>query len=200
MPRLEGDDARPNSVPRNRARGGRSDVSGNVLEIIATILEKTALGGNDSEVAELIEKVREASYSGSAERDIERLRFHLNAVAQVINEGRVNERALNLLNDTMHDLSSTLALQDLLRTIVSRARSLVGANLAWLTQLDEQQGVLRTVQAEGNIFPATWDMKANVGYAAVSLIASFRRFLRHTGLCSPTNGSCPGRPRPGLQD
>ena len=77
----------------------------------------------------------------------------------------------------MHDLSSTLALQDLLRKIVSRARSLVGANLAWLTQLDEEQNVLRTVQGEGHISPANWDMKANVGYGLVSLIAVSKSFF-----------------------
>ena len=158
---------------------GRGDdcVSDNVLAIVATILEETALGANASDVAEIIDKLAEAPPSGSAAHDIERLRFHLNAVTQVISEGRLNERALNMLNDTVHDLSSTFALQDLLQTIVHRARSLVGANLAWLTQFDEKQSVLRTVQAEGHISPTTWDMKADVGYGAVSLIASSRSFF-----------------------
>src|SRR5208283_4873009 len=88
-----------------------------------------------------------------------------------------NERALNLLNETMHDLSSRLALQDLLRTIVSRARSLVGSNLAWLTQFDEEQMVLRTVQGEGNVSAATWETQADAGYGAVSLIAASKSFF-----------------------
>jgi len=152
-------------------------VSGNSLAIIAAILGKTALGASEPEFAELMEKLSGASPSPSAARDLEQLRLQLNAVAEVIREGRVNERALNLLNEITRDLSSTLALQDLLRTIVSRARGLVGANLAWLTQLDEDRRVLRTVQAEGNISSATWEMKASVGYGAVSLIASSNSFF-----------------------
>ena len=101
----------------------------------------------------------------------------MNAVAQVIRESRVNERALNLLNETTHDLSNTLASQDLLRTIVTRARNLVGANLAWLSQFDEEQSVLQTVECEGHISSATWEMKANVGYGAVSLIVSSKSFF-----------------------
>ena len=152
-------------------------VSGNALAIIATILEKTALGASESEIAGLVEAVRDASPSPSVGPEIERLRLQLNDVAQVIRESRVNERALNLLSETTHDLSSTLASPDLLRTIVKRARNLVGADLAWLSQLDEEQSVLQTVECEGNIAPATWEMKANVGYGAVSLIASSKSFF-----------------------
>ena len=41
-------------------------MSGNVLPIIANILEKTAFGANNSEIAELIEQVRDVSPSASA--------------------------------------------------------------------------------------------------------------------------------------
>ena len=150
---------------------------GNALAIVATILEKAALGATDSEIAELVETARGALPSPSIGPDIERLRLQVNAVAQVIRESRVNERALNLLNETTHDLSNTLASQDLLRTIVTRARNLVGANLAWLSQFDEEQSVLQTVECEGHISSATWEMKANVGYGAVSLIVSSKSFF-----------------------
>jgi hypothetical protein len=156
-------------------------VTGNILPIIATILEKTALGAPDSEIAELIEKVRDASPLASIGHDIERLHLHLNAVAQVIRESRVTERGLNLLNETTHDLASTLALQDLLRTIVSRARSLVGANIAYLTRLNEDHTIMRTVAAEGLISPATWELSANVGVGAVSLIVSSKSFFDTQG-------------------
>ena len=90
----------------------------------------------------------------------------------------MTERELNLLNETKHDLASTLALQDLLRTIVSRARSLVGANIfAYLTRLNEEHTVMRTVAAEGLISPVTWELSANVGVGAVSLIVSSKSFF-----------------------
>ena len=119
------------------------------------MLEKAVLGAADSDIAEMIELVRNVSPSTSAGPDIERLHLHLNTLAQAIRDRGVSERGLNLLIDTTHDLSSTLALQDLLQTIVSRARSLVGANVAWLTLLDDDQDTLRTVTAEGHIYPAT---------------------------------------------
>ena len=157
----------------DRGRG----VTGNVLPIIATILEKTARGARDSEIAELVEMVREASPSASIGHDIERLHLHLNAVAQVIRESQVTERGLTLLNETTHDLASTLALQDLLRTIVSRARSLVGANVAYLTRLNEDHTIMRTVAAEGLISPGTWELSASIGIGLVSLIVTSKSFF-----------------------
>ena len=125
----------------------------------------------------MIEMVRDASHSSSIGQDIERLYFHLNTIAEVIRDRGVSERGLSLLIDTTHDLSSTLALQDLLRTIVSRARSLVGANVAYLTMLDEDHRILRTVTAEGHVNPATSEMKTRVGYGAVSLTINSKTFF-----------------------
>ena len=147
-------------------------MSGDVVLLVAALLKKVADGPLNSEIADMIETLREASPSASIGRDIEQLHRHLNAVAQVIRESRVIERGLNLLNETTHDLSSTLTLQDLLRTIVSRARSLVGANVAYLTQINEDHSIMRTVAAEGFISPATWEYSSSVGVGAVSLIAN----------------------------
>ena len=154
-----------------------SFVSRNVVSIVGAALEKAVLGAHDSEIAEMIEMVRDASHSSSIGQDIERLYFHLNTIAEVIRDRGVSERGLSLLIDTTHDLSSTLALQDLLRTIVSRARSLVGANVAYLTMLDEDHRILRTVTAEGHVNPATSEMKTRVGYGAVSLTINSKTFF-----------------------
>ena len=152
-------------------------MSSNILSVIAAVLEKAVLGVADSDIAEMIELIRNAAPSAAPGPDIERLHLHLNTLAQAIRDRGVSERGLNLLIDTTHDLSNTLALQDLLRTIVSRARSLVGANIAWLTLLDEDQNTLRTVNAEGHIYPATSEMTARIGYGAVSLTISSKSFL-----------------------
>jgi hypothetical protein len=154
-----------------------SFVSQRVLSLVATVLEKAVLGAPDSEIAEIIELVRNASPSPSIVQDVERLHVHLKTVAQVIRDRGISERGLGLLIDTTHDLSNTLALQDLLRTVVSRARSLVGANVAYLTMLDEDHRILRTVTAEGHINPATSEMKTRVGYGAVSLTINSKTFF-----------------------
>ena len=152
-------------------------MSQSVLSIFASVLENAVQGAQDSEIAEMIEMARNAAPSFSIAQDIERLHLHLNTVAQGARDRGVSERGLSLLIDTTHDLSSTLALQDLLRTIVNRARSLVAANVAYLTMLDEDHRILRTVTAEGHINAATSEMKTRVGFGAVSLTINSKTFF-----------------------
>ena len=152
-------------------------MSENVLSLVTVALEIALLGANNREIGETIEMARRAPFLSSHARDIERLQLHLNAVAQAVRDRGISERGLGLLIDTTHDLSGTLALQDLLRTIVSRARSLVGANVAYLTMLDDDHRILRTVTAEGHINPATSEMKTRVGYGAVSLTINSKTFF-----------------------
>ncbi len=149
--------------------------SADVASTLATILEKVALGAQDSEIVALVEQARAAS--PSAGRDLERLNFPLSAVAQLVRDRGASERSLNLLIDTAGDLSSTLSLQELLRKIVSRARGLVGANVAWLTLVDSNGDILPTVTAEGHVSPATSEMSARLGEGAVSLIVSSKTFF-----------------------
>lgn len=152
-------------------------MSGNVLSTVTDILEKALLGASDSEIAKMIEMARPALPSSYIAQDVERLHLHLKTVNQAIRDRGVSERGLGLLIDTTHDLSGTLALQDLLQTIVSRARSLVGANVAYLTMLDDDHRILRTVTADGHIHPATSEMKTRVGYGAVSLAINSKTFF-----------------------
>jgi AraC-like DNA-binding protein len=150
--------------------------SDSLIRVTANILEKAVRGATASDIGEALAILRNASFAGEA-RDVERLTRLLVELANKIGDSGVAERGINLLIDTTHDLSSTLALQDLLRTIVTRARSLVGANLAWLTLLDEDRGVLRTVTAEGHLSPVTSAMSTRVGYGAVSLIVNSKSFF-----------------------
>lgn len=99
------------------------------------------------------------------------------AMRAALRDSAVSEKGLTLLIDTAHDLSRTLKLQDLLRTIVTRARSLVGANLAWVTVLDDESGLFRAMAAEGHLTPATSTMQSHVDYGAVSLIMKSKSFF-----------------------
>lgn len=155
---------------------GAGVASDSLIRVTANILEKAVRGATASDIGEALAILRNASFAGEA-RDVERLTRLLVELANKIGDSGVAERGINLLIDTTHDLSSTLALQDLLRTIVTRARSLVGANLAWLTLLDEDRGVLRTVTAEGHLSPVTSAMSTRVGYGAVSLIVNSKSFF-----------------------
>jgi hypothetical protein len=152
-------------------------VSENHLVAAISILEKVATGAADAEIDVALEKMKGLSARDGDIEQFESLQSHVNAIRRVISGHALAERGLNLLIETTHDLSSTLAVQDLLRTVVTRARSLVGANVAWVTVLDEESGLFRTVTAEGNLSPATAGMTSRVEYGAVSLILSSKSFF-----------------------
>jgi GAF domain-containing protein len=141
------------------------------------VLEKVALDAPDAEIDRLMERIRDLSANEDMARFSEGFQHQLNAIRQVIRSNALSERGLSLLIETTHDLSSTLALHDLLKTIVRRARSLVGANIAWVTILDDESGLFRTVTAEGNLAPATAEMTSSTEYGAVSLIMKSKSFF-----------------------
>ena len=149
----------------------------NVFSIFTDILERVVVGAHEREIAEMIETLGNGSTASSLGQDVERLQGHLKKVAQLTRDRRISERGLSLLIDTTQDLSGTLALQDLLRTIVRRARSLVGADVAYMTMLNDDHRILRTVTAEGHTQPATSEMKTRIGYGAVSLTINSKTFF-----------------------
>ncbi|MES2666198.1 MAG: helix-turn-helix domain-containing protein [Pseudomonadota bacterium] len=145
------------------------------LPLWSEVLEKIALGATDDAMAPLTAALCDALDAPPEAMD--RLQRQLAGLARNVRDAGLAERGLNLLIDTTHDLSSTLSLQDLLRTIVSRARSLVAANIAWLTILDEDDSVFRMVAAEGHLSPATAEMTSRFEYGAVSLIMKTKSFF-----------------------
>lgn len=152
-------------------------MSGDFLSAAMAVVEKVALGARDAEVDALLERMKRLSAQAGVGEQFEGFQGHVNAIRRVISGHALSERGLNLLIETTHDLSSTLSLQDLLRTVVTRARSLVGANVAWATVLDKEDGLFRTVATEGNLSPATATMTSRVQYGAVSLIMNSKSFF-----------------------
>lgn len=152
-------------------------MSQHILSTILDVLEKVALGARDADIDGLVDRIRDLAASQDMARFSEGFQHQLNAVREVIRSNALSERGLSLLIETTHDLSSTLALHDLLKIIVRRARSLVGANIAWVTILDDESGLFRTVTAEGNLAPATAEMTSRVEFGAVSLIMNSKSFF-----------------------
>lgn len=113
-------------------------MSQSVLTAAAELLERVAFGVGDCEVDRLIETLREASKACDDAAGFEKFHLQVSGIRQAMQDNALSERGLNVLIDTTHDLSSTLSLQDLLRTIVVRARNLVGADVAWVTVLDAE--------------------------------------------------------------
>jgi hypothetical protein len=152
-------------------------VSGDFLSAAMAVLEKVALGARDADVDALLDEMKRMSVRDGATDRFESFLSHMNAIRRVISGNTLSERGLNLLIETTRDLSSTLAVNDLLRTVVTRARSLVGANIAWATTWNEEEGLFRTVTAEGHLSSATAAMTSRTEYGAVSLIMKSKTFF-----------------------
>lgn len=152
-------------------------MSGDFLSAAMAVLEKVALGARDAEVDGLLDEMKRMSVHDGATDRFESFLSHMNAIRRVISGNTLSERGLNLLIETTRDLSSTLAVTDLLRTVVTRARSLVGANIAWATTWNEEEGLFRTITAEGHLSSATAAMTSRTEYGAVSLIMKSKTFF-----------------------
>lgn len=152
-------------------------MSQSVLTAAAELLEKVAFGVDDAEVDRLVETLREASKSGDDAAGFEKFHLQVSGIRQAMQDNALSERGLNVLIDTTHDLSSTLSLQDLLRTIVVRARNLVGADVAWVTVLDAEREIFRVVTADGHLSPETGLMTSRIDRGAVSLVMNSKSFF-----------------------
>ena len=152
-------------------------MSGRFLTAAAQILEKVSLGADDAEIDSLIDSLKVVSQEENRTTFFRKFVRQVNMIRHVVSDSTLNERGLTLLIDTMHDLSSTLSLQDLLRTIALRVRNLVGADVAWVTILDNENELFRVVTAEGNLSPATAKMTSRIDHGAVSLIMNSKSYF-----------------------
>ncbi len=84
------------------------------------------------------------------------------------------ERGLLAVIESAQDLSSRLDLQGLLKTIVSRARNLLGSDVAWLTIYDAQAEEFRVLVVDGALSQKTSFMVARRDRGVVSIVMSTR--------------------------
>ncbi len=175
-------------------------MSARLLTAAAEVLEKVALSVSDPEIDALFEVLKEASRGEGDASSFEEFRLQIGAIRQVLKDNALSERGLNFLIDTTHDLSSTLSLQDLLRTIVVRARNLVGADVAWVTILDNESGIFRVVTADGHLSPDTAVMTSRIDNGAVSLVMNSKSFFETQDYLGRSKVPARAAPRPHLPD
>jgi sugar diacid utilization regulator/GAF domain-containing protein len=84
------------------------------------------------------------------------------------------ERGLLAVIESAQDLSSRLDLQGLLKTIVARARNLLGSDVAWLTIYDAQAEEFRVLVVDGALSQKTSFMVARRDRGVVSIVMSTR--------------------------
>ena len=159
--------------PRNEAAAA----SGDTLTIGTEVLRRLIGGADDTEIDSLLAQMREAARRENRDFDFRSFDEQARLLRSRLDASAIAERGLNLLIETTHDLSKTLELNDLLHTIVARARNLAAAHVAWLTVQDGASGMFRTVTAEGHLSPAIAEMKSQADIGAVSLIMRSKSFF-----------------------
>ncbi|HET7793792.1 MAG TPA: GAF domain-containing protein [Rhizobacter sp.] len=82
------------------------------------------------------------------------------------------EQGMLAVIESAQDLSSRLNLTSLLRAIVSKARNLLGSDLAWLSTHDAESGEFHVVVAEGGLSRSVTDMVARRDRGVVSVVMS----------------------------
>jgi len=146
------------------------------LTAAAEVADKLAQAAPEAELRAALEAAAGAGEAGERLEDFRAFEQGIEAAARTLRDSAMAEKGLSLLIDTTHDLSGRLELSDLFATIVTRARSLVGANLAWVTVIDDA-GMFRTVNAEGYFSPSLAGMRAHTEYGAVSLIMKSKSYF-----------------------
>ena len=84
------------------------------------------------------------------------------------------EQGMLAVIESAQDLSSRLNLTSLLRAIVSKARNLLGSDLAWLSTHDAESGEFHVMVAEGALSRSVTDMVARRDRGVVSIVMSTR--------------------------
>ncbi len=86
--------------------------------------------------------------SGDAAGEIEAVHMAM-AVRNRLELLQQREQGMLAVMESAQDLSARLDLSNLLSALVARTRNLLGADLAWLSALDEDQGVFQSLAIEG---------------------------------------------------
>ena len=143
-------------------------------EIAADLVSLLHQGASADEFALRLAAAEAAPESPAKAALVERVRMAM-AVRNRLELLQQREQGLLAVMESAQDLSSRLDLDELLRTIVRRARVLLGADLAWLSILDAEAGVFRVVVTEGSQAPATMAMVVGRDRGVVSVVMATRQ-------------------------
>src|SRR5580765_175468 len=113
-----------------------------------------------------------ASYPGKSAL-VESVRMAM-AVRNRLELQQQRERGLLAVIDSAQDLSSRLDLQELLRTIVSRARNLVGSDIAWLSTYDSELCEFHVLVVDGALSQRPAGMVARRDRGVAGLVMTTR--------------------------
>lgn len=116
-----------------------------------------ALPSNRPDKAGLVETVRQAM-----------------AVRNRLEMLQQREQGMVAVMESAQDLSERLELSDLLTTLVQRTRHLLGADMAWISELDEARGVFQALAADGGLTRSSTAMRIRSDRGTASIVMATR--------------------------
>ncbi|QBK04120.1 GAF domain-containing protein [Hylemonella gracilis] len=84
------------------------------------------------------------------------------------------EQGMVAVMESAQDLSERLELSDLLTTLVKRTRHLLGADMAWISELDEARGVFQALAADGGLTRSSTAMRIRSDRGTASIVMATR--------------------------
>jgi hypothetical protein len=97
------------------------------------------------------------------------------AVRNRLEQFQQREQGMLALMESAQDLSSRLDLDNLLAAIVTRARNLLGADMAWISALDEARGVFQSLALEGGLTRDSIAMGIRSDSGTASIVMATRK-------------------------
>lgn len=85
------------------------------------------------------------------------------------------EQGMLAVMESAQDLSSRLDLDNLLAAIVTRARNLLGADMAWISALDEERGIFQSLALEGGLTRDSIAMGIRSDSGTASIVMATRK-------------------------
>ena len=114
-----------------------------------------------------------ASHPGKT-RLVENVRM-LMAVSNRLEVLQQREQGMFAVMESAQDLSSRLDRDNLLAAIVTRARNLLGADMAWISVLDEERGVFQSLALEGGLTGGSVAMGIRSDRGTASIVMATRK-------------------------
>lgn len=151
-----------------------------LITSLAQVFETLADGTSHAEFDIALDSLRTIAASTGREEDFDRIDVAMKRIRAELRDRVSVEHGLNLLIETAHDLSGTLGTDALMQLIVSRTRSLVGADLAWVTVQNPITQDFRSVHAEGQLSPNARVMQSHSDYGIVGSIMQTKSYFHTT--------------------
>lgn len=142
-------------------------------EILVDLIRLLNQGASAEEFSKRLARVETLPNAVSRSNMVEVVRMAM-AVRNRLETQQQRERGMLAVSESAQDLSSRLELNSLLRTIVARARSLLGSHIAWLSVYDPEVAEFKPLAIDGALAHSTSRMSARHGTGVAGVVMSTR--------------------------